>query len=102
VAPSATASPELEPVCRREGARVRQEAKTVNAITKIDASERLLRRREVERLVGMSRSTIYQKVGEGTFPAPVKIGSHAVRWRESNVRRWIAELGMPKTKRGRK
>ena len=50
----------------------------------------------------MGRSTIYQKVGKGTFPAPVKIGSHAVRWREADVRRWIAELGMPKTKRGRK
>jgi prophage regulatory protein len=64
----------------------------MNAITAIDASERLLRRGEVERLVGLSRSTIYQKVAKGTFPAPVKIGSHAVRWRESDLRRWMGEL----------
>ena len=56
-------------------------------------SDRLLRRREVEAVTGMSRSTLYAKVAERTFPEPVQLrGSHAVRWRASQVRKWMDSL----------
>lgn len=53
--------------------------------------ERILRRGEVERRVGLSRSTIYYKIQQGEFPAPVRLGPRAVGWRESAIEEWIAE-----------
>ena len=40
--------------------------------------------------VGVSRSSLYQWVGEGRFPRPVQVGPRAVRWRSSEVESWIA------------
>lgn len=52
---------------------------------------RLLRRREVETLTALPRSTLYEKVAEGSFPRPVKIGRKAVAWFESEVAAWQAD-----------
>ena len=51
--------------------------------------DRLLRRREVERITGMSRASIYRLMQRGEFPRPVKVGSTAVRWKESDLTAWI-------------
>ena len=51
--------------------------------------DRLLRRRQVEEITGMSRSTIYKMMQNGDFPRPVKIGPAAVRWRSSDIRAWV-------------
>ena len=37
--------------------------------------DRLLRRREVEKITGMSRSSIYRLMQEDEFPRPLRIGS---------------------------
>ena len=49
----------------------------------------LARRRQVEQLVQLSRSTIYANVKAGTFPAPIRIGARAVAWRLSEVEAWL-------------
>ncbi len=49
---------------------------------------RLLRLPEVLRMTGLSRSTLYRLIGEGRFPAPVRIGPRAVAWRERDVLEW--------------
>ena len=54
------------------------------------APSRLIGRVEVERRCGMSRSSIYRKMRDGTFPEPVKISVRAVRWPESEIEAWIA------------
>ena len=51
--------------------------------------DRLLRRREVEEIVGMGRSSIYRQMDLGSFPRPVMVGPYAVRWRESDIRHWV-------------
>ena len=51
--------------------------------------DRLLRLREVLRLTGLSRSTLYRKLKANEFPKPVKLGKRAVAWRESEVIDWI-------------
>lgn len=56
-------------------------------------STRLLRRPEVERLTGKSRSAIYLDIRRGRFPHPVPIGLRAVAWRESDIKRWIEGCG---------
>jgi prophage regulatory protein len=52
----------------------------------------LLRRREVEAMTRLSRSTIYELMARGDFPRPVRIGQRAVAWREDAVSAWIASL----------
>lgn len=52
--------------------------------------DRLLRRPEVESLVGLRRSAIYNAINRGEFPRPVQITSRAVGWRESEIEAWLA------------
>lgn len=49
-----------------------------------------LRLPEVIRRTGLGRSTIYLRVNNGTFPAPLKIGIRAIAWLESDVDSWLA------------
>jgi prophage regulatory protein len=51
--------------------------------------ERILRIRSVLERTGLSRSTLYRKVQEGTFPRQVRIAERSVGWRESAVTRWV-------------
>ena len=53
--------------------------------------QKIHRRPEVERLTGLSRSTIYAMISDGTFPRPVRLGKRAVGWRESDIAAWLAE-----------
>jgi prophage regulatory protein len=50
---------------------------------------RVLRRREVERRVGHSRSTLYGWIAAGEFPRPVRIGARTVAWVESEISDWL-------------
>lgn len=53
--------------------------------------ERLMRLPEVQRRVGVSKSTIYGWARNGQFPAPVKIGSaeKISAWRASDIEAWL-------------
>lgn len=55
-------------------------------------AERLLRLPEVEGLVGLRKSKLYDLVKQGQFPAPVKLGPRSVRWRASAILKWIDGL----------
>ena len=55
-----------------------------------EAALTIIRRRAVESRTGLSRSTIYLRVAEGTFPAPVSLGARAVGWIESEISDWLA------------
>src|SRR5262245_28507908 len=52
-------------------------------------SRRIRRMPEVEALTGLSRSTIYEGIVAGTFPAPVPLGARSVGWLESEIEDWI-------------
>ena len=52
---------------------------------------RILRRRQVEALIGLRRSAIYAAVAAGRFPRPIKLGPRCVGWLEHEVNGWIAE-----------
>lgn len=49
----------------------------------------ILRRKQVEARTGLSRSTIYAAVKDGTFPAPISLGARAVGWMSSDIDNWI-------------
>lgn len=54
--------------------------------------DRLLRRSEVEQLVGLKKSAIYNHIREGTFPKPEHLrGKRTARWRASQIDAWIED-----------
>jgi prophage regulatory protein len=53
-------------------------------------ARRILRRKQVEILTGLCRSTIYQRLAEGTFPKQIRLGRRSVGWLASEVDGWIA------------
>ena len=54
-------------------------------------TERIIRLKTVLDRTGLSRSTVYRKIAEGTFPSQVKISVHGAGWHESAINRWIAD-----------
>lgn len=59
-------------------------------------SERLLRLPEVETATGFKHTKLYQLINAGRFPAPVRLGTRAVRWRASQIQEWIDGLSTEK------
>ena len=53
--------------------------------------DRIVRLNTVLTRTGLSRSTIYRKIAEGTFPAQIKISINGAGWRESDIDRWVAD-----------
>ncbi|WP_315774022.1 MULTISPECIES: AlpA family transcriptional regulator [unclassified Bradyrhizobium] len=53
--------------------------------------DRIIRLKTVLARTGLSRSTIYRKIAEGTFPAQLKISSNGSGWHESDINRWIVD-----------
>lgn len=59
-------------------------------------AHRLLRRKQVEQAIGLSRSTIYARLDkksphyDPTFPRPISLGAYTVAWVEAEVQEYIA------------
>jgi prophage regulatory protein len=51
----------------------------------------ILRLPAVKARIGLSRSTIYLRIAEGTFPKPVSLGLRAVGWLESEIDEWLSK-----------
>lgn len=51
--------------------------------------ERLLRLPDVEALVGLRKSSIYDAVKRGEFPRPIRLSRRAVCWPSSAIEAWI-------------
>ena len=49
----------------------------------------ILRRKDVQARTGLSRSTLYLRISQGTFPQSVPLGPRAVGWLESEVEAWL-------------
>jgi len=53
-----------------------------------DAPDRILRINIVLDRSGLSRSTLYRKMQDGTFPPNIKISTRCAGWRESALAEW--------------
>ena len=53
------------------------------------ATDRFLRRTEVEAITALSRSSLYRLMRAGLFPEPIKIGPKAVRWKSSEIAAYV-------------
>jgi prophage regulatory protein len=49
----------------------------------------ILRLPSVKACTGLSRSTIYLRIKEGSFPKPISLGARAVGWLESEIEEWL-------------
>ena len=52
---------------------------------------KFLRLPQVKAITGLSKSTIYARISEGTFPEQIPLGPRLVVWVESDIQKWIAE-----------
>jgi prophage regulatory protein len=50
---------------------------------------RLIRLPDVERMTGLRRSAIYQRIQRGEFPPPRKITTRCSAWLETDVADWV-------------
>lgn len=66
------------------------------------APPRLLRLALVEERTSLKKSSIYDRIRSGTFPAPVSLGGQAVAWVEAQVNQWIESRPPVATGRPRK
>jgi len=53
----------------------------------------------VMRRIGLSRSTIYKKRIEGTFPQAIKLSDGRIGWHEKDIDEWIDSRPLVKTKK---
>ncbi|MIL08938.1 AlpA family transcriptional regulator [Salmonella enterica subsp. enterica] len=51
--------------------------------------DRIIRLKTVLSRTGLSRSTIYRKIAEGTFPPQIRISINGAGWRESDINQWV-------------
>jgi prophage regulatory protein len=49
----------------------------------------ILRLPEVKKSTGLSRSTIYLRIAQDTFPRPISLGGRAVGWLEAEIQEWL-------------
>jgi prophage regulatory protein len=54
-----------------------------------DTPDNILRIQTVLKRTGLSRSTMYRKMENGTFPRNVRISTRCVGWRESAIAEWL-------------
>ena len=64
---------------------------TLHAAHETYVAPRLLRLPEVMARTGLRRTSLYQRVGAGTFPQAVALTTTARAWLESEVQAWISD-----------
>lgn len=52
----------------------------------------IIRREEIQKITGLSWSTIIRMVLAEKFPVPVKLGDRGIGWRRSEVEEWVNGL----------
>jgi prophage regulatory protein len=52
--------------------------------------DRILRLPSVKDATGLSRSSIYKGMADGTFPPSVPLGARAIGWSQSSIEAFIA------------
>lgn len=51
--------------------------------------DHILRLKAVLARTGLSRSTLYRKINDGTFPPSLKISTRCAGWRASAIDAWL-------------
>lgn len=62
------------------------------------SSRRMIRLKQVMEVVPLSRSTIYERMADGTFPASFSLGGGVSAWYERDIIAWLESC--PENKKG--
>jgi prophage regulatory protein len=54
--------------------------------------EKLLRPKDVQRMIGLSRTTIWRLEQRGLFPLRRQLGARIVGWLEGDINAWLESL----------
>lgn len=57
----------------------------------MEQNDRILRLPKVMERVGLKKTAIYERVKDGSFPQPLRMGTHATGWLDSEISAWIKE-----------
>ena len=57
----------------------------------INLQNKFLRLPQVKATTGLSKSSIYARISEGTFPKQIPLGPRLVVWVEADIQNWISE-----------
>ncbi|HAW51943.1 MAG TPA: transcriptional regulator [Flavobacteriales bacterium] len=55
----------------------------------MEHNDRIIRRKEVIYMTGLSSSTLWRREKEGLFPQRISLGGNSVGWLQSEVEQWI-------------
>jgi prophage regulatory protein len=58
------------------------------------AELKIMKRKEVEAMTGLGRSSIYAKMESNAFPKAIKLSERSVGWLEHEVQAWLASRVM--------
>lgn len=50
---------------------------------------RILKLKEIQPIVKLSRSSIYRLMDMNKFPKPIKIGDRSIAWRQQDIESWL-------------
>jgi prophage regulatory protein len=53
-------------------------------------NDRVIRSKEVEEMVGLSRTTIWRMERYKSFPSRVSLGKNSVGWKLSDIQKWLS------------
>ncbi len=85
-------SRQAQATCKKRRSR----GAAVYASGPLEAGDRLLAMREVECITSAKKSWIYERIGRGLFPRPIRLcASRRVAWSERAIQAWIAAQGTP-------
>ncbi len=55
--------------------------------------QQIIREKEIVKVTGLSRTSIWRKEKDGTFPKRVRLGSgRAIGWTRASVEQWVEGL----------
>ena len=60
-----------------------------NALWGVNMAIFVLRLPAVKERTGLSRSSIYLRITNNEFPAPISLGGRAVGWLEEDIDKWL-------------
>ena len=61
------------------------------ALRGVDMAIKVLRLPEVRNRTGLSKSSIYLNIKQGSFPRPIPLGVRSVGWLEGDVESWLEQ-----------
>ncbi|WP_109476688.1 AlpA family phage regulatory protein [Paraburkholderia sp. C35] len=48
-------------------------------------------KKQIPGLLPFSRATLWRRVKEGSFPAPIKLSERTTAWSTADIRKWIVD-----------